>query len=164
MNAFITATLRPHYRVVSALDGRAGLKKALVLAPDLILADVMMPVLSGDAMVLELRARAEMAGVPIVMLTAKADDELRVRLLKEGIQQYLNKPFAVAELLAQRTPLPGYRQLAVLAPLAAGQQIGTIRLTLDDKPYAEYPLVAVEGVARANFIKRGWDGIKLWFK
>jgi len=101
MNAFITATLRPHYRVVSALDGRAGLKKALVLAPDLILADVMMPVLSGDAMVLELRARAEMAGVPIVMLTAKADDALRVKLLQAGVQDYLSKPFSVEELLAR---------------------------------------------------------------
>jgi len=52
----------------------------------------------------------------------------------------------------------------LLAPLPAGQQVGTIRLTLDDKPYAEYPLVALEGVARANFFKRGWDGVKLWFK
>jgi D-alanyl-D-alanine carboxypeptidase (penicillin-binding protein 5/6) len=52
----------------------------------------------------------------------------------------------------------------LLAPLSAGQQIGTIRLTLDDKPYAEYALVALDGVSTANFLKRGWDGIKLWFK
>ena len=52
----------------------------------------------------------------------------------------------------------------LLAPLSAGQQIGTIRLTLDDKLYAEFPLVALEAVATANFIKRGWDGVKLWFK
>ncbi|MDO9064671.1 MAG: D-alanyl-D-alanine carboxypeptidase family protein [Sulfuricella sp.] len=52
----------------------------------------------------------------------------------------------------------------LLAPLAAGQQVGIIRLMMDDKPYAEYPLVALEGVATANFFKRGWDGIKLWFK
>ena len=52
----------------------------------------------------------------------------------------------------------------LLAPLSAGQQIGTIRLTLDDKPYAEFPLVALEAVATANFFKRGWDGVKLWFK
>ena len=52
----------------------------------------------------------------------------------------------------------------LLAPLSAGQPIGTIRLTLDDKPYAEYALVALEAVSTANFFKRGWDGIKLWFK
>jgi len=52
----------------------------------------------------------------------------------------------------------------LLAPLYAGQAVGAIRLALDDKPYAEYPLVALEGVATANFFKRGWDGVKLWFK
>ena len=101
MNAFIAAALRPRYRVASARDGRAGLEQALALAPDLILADVMMPVMSGDAMVLELRRQPEFAGTPIIMLTAKADDMLRVRLLKAGVQDYLNKPFAVNELLAR---------------------------------------------------------------
>jgi D-alanyl-D-alanine carboxypeptidase (penicillin-binding protein 5/6) len=83
-------------------------------------------------------------------------------ILKAGVAQdfYVSLPKGqyarLKASLASKQPL--------LAPLAAGQQVGTIRLTLDDKPYAEYPLVAVEGVARANFIKRGWDGIKLWFK
>ncbi|MBI5901633.1 MAG: PAS domain S-box protein [Rhodocyclales bacterium] len=101
MNAFIADALRPRYRVASARDGRAGLEQALALAPDLILADVMMPVVSGDAMALELRKNPGLAGVPIVMLTAKADDALRVKLLQSGVQDYLNKPFAVDELLAR---------------------------------------------------------------
>jgi PAS domain S-box-containing protein len=101
MNAFIVDTLRPRYRVASARDGRAGLEQALRLAPDLILADIMMPVMSGDAMVLELRQKPEMASVPIVMLTAKADDALRVKLLQAGVQDYLAKPFTVPELLAR---------------------------------------------------------------
>jgi PAS domain S-box-containing protein len=110
MNAFIAETLRPYYRVISAFDGRTGLNKALALVPDLILADVMMPVMSGDAMALELRARPEMAGVPIIMLTAKADDELRVKLLEAGVQDYLAKPFVVAELLARVGGLLADRQ------------------------------------------------------
>jgi len=52
----------------------------------------------------------------------------------------------------------------LLAPIYAGQAVGAIRLVLDGKPYAEYPLVALEGVTTANFFKRGWDGVKLWFK
>ena len=52
----------------------------------------------------------------------------------------------------------------LLAPLSAGQAVGTIRLTLAGKPYAEFPLVALEAVSTANFFKRGWDGVKLWFK
>lgn len=52
----------------------------------------------------------------------------------------------------------------LLAPISAGQPIGVIRLTVDDKLFAEYPLVALEGVSTANMFKRSWDGIKLWFK
>ena len=101
MNAFIADTLRPYYRVASAYDGREGLERALALRPELILCDVMMPVLSGDQMVPELRRQPGLAEVPIVVLTARADEELRVRLLREGVQDYLNKPFRVEELLAR---------------------------------------------------------------
>ena len=112
MNAFIADALRPRYRVASARDGRAGLEMALARVPDLILCDVMMPVMSGDAMVLELRKEPGMAGVPIVMLTAKADDELRVRMLQAGVQDYLAKPFAVDELLARVDGLLAERRRA----------------------------------------------------
>lgn len=101
MNEFIAATLRPYYRVASAGNGREGLDKALALLPDLILADVMMPAMSGDEMVVALRRQPRMEHVPIVMLTAKADDELRMRLFQLGVQDYLNKPFSTKELLAR---------------------------------------------------------------
>ena len=101
MNAYIVDTLRPRYRVASALDGRAGLEQAVALRPDLILCDVMMPVMSGDQMVPSLRRLPGMADLPIIMLTAKADDELRLRLLKDGVQAYLSKPFSTEELLAR---------------------------------------------------------------
>lgn len=101
MNEFIAATLRPYYRVYSAFNGREGVEKTLALHPDLILTDLMMPEMSGDDMVYELRRQTATRDVPIIMLTAKADENLRVRLLKEGVQDYLNKPFSVEELLAR---------------------------------------------------------------
>jgi len=57
---------------------------ALALQPDLIISDVMMPRMAGDRMVRALRKHREIADVPIIMLTAKADDALRVELLREG--------------------------------------------------------------------------------
>ncbi len=99
MNAYIASALRPRYRVARAFDGRQGLEQARALRPDLILSDVMMPEMSGDQMVAALRPF--LPDVPIVMLTARADDELRVRMLREGVQDYLAKPFAVDELLAR---------------------------------------------------------------
>jgi signal transduction histidine kinase len=110
MNEFIAATLRPRYRVASACNGREGIDKAVALQPDLILSDVMMPVMSGDEMVVALRHEHGMENVPIVMLTAKTDDELRVRLFKEGVQDYLNKPFSTEELLARIGGLVASRQ------------------------------------------------------
>lgn len=101
MNAFIREVLAPHYRVAAAHDGQEGLEKALALRPDLIVTDVMMPGMSGDQMAVTLRRNPEMNDVPIIMLTAKADDTLRDQLLRHAAQDYLHKPFSVDELLAR---------------------------------------------------------------
>jgi PAS domain S-box-containing protein len=102
MNAFIARTLAQKYHVVSALDGQEGIEKALEFPPDLILCDVMMPRVSGDQMVRELRRFRALDDVPIVLLTAKVDDEeLRATLLKEGAQDYLSKPISVEHLMAK---------------------------------------------------------------
>ena len=101
MNTFVAEALGRRYRVVAAFDGQEGLHKALEVRPDLIVSDVMMPRMSGDQMVEALRHHQEMDDVPIVMLTAKADDELSVRLLRKGVQDYVHKPFSVEELLAR---------------------------------------------------------------
>jgi len=101
LNAFIAGNLRHTYRVVSAFDGREGLSKALALIPDLIMTDVMMPVMDGEEMVSQLRSHPGLADVPIIMLTAKVDDELRLKLLKCGIQDYLAKPFNMKEVVAR---------------------------------------------------------------
>jgi D-alanyl-D-alanine carboxypeptidase (penicillin-binding protein 5/6) len=55
-------------------------------------------------------------------------------------------------------------QQPVIAPVSGGQKIGTLKLTLDGKPYAEFPLVALEPVPLANMFSRGWDSIRLFFQ
>ncbi|MBX3065426.1 MAG: response regulator [Anaerolineae bacterium] len=101
MSRHIQDTLARDYRTVSAVNGPEGLRKALELRPDLIMSDMMMPGGSGDSMVTEIRSHAELSDVPILMLTAKADDESRIRLLRQGAQDYLLKPFAAEELRAR---------------------------------------------------------------
>ncbi|MBI3095883.1 MAG: response regulator [Rhodocyclales bacterium] len=113
MNEFIAATLRPYYRVASARDGREGLDKALALHPDLILSDVMMPLMGGEEMVKALRGAAVTRDLPIVVLTARADDELRMRLFALGVQDYLSKPFSGDELLARIGSLVAARRRTV---------------------------------------------------
>ncbi len=102
MNRFICQSLAQHgFATVSASDGRAGLERARRSTPDLIVTDVMMPNMSGDELVRELRRDPDFDNVPIMLLTAKADDELRVRMLEDGAQDYLMKPFSAQELCAR---------------------------------------------------------------
>ncbi len=101
MNRFISESLAGEYHVTSAFNGREGLRKAVELEPDLILSDIMMPEMSGDELVRAIREYAGLASVPILLLTAKADEELRVRLLREGAQDFVMKPFRVEELRAR---------------------------------------------------------------
>jgi PAS domain S-box-containing protein len=112
MNEFISDTLRPRYRVISAFDGQDGLEKARATVPDLIISDVMMPGMSGDQMVNELRQQPNLAEVPVVILTAKTDDALRLRLFQLGIRDYLTKPFTVQELLTRINGIIEDRQRA----------------------------------------------------
>jgi signal transduction histidine kinase len=110
MREFVADTLADEFRTATARDGLEGLNKALELRPDLVLSDVMMPGHSGDELVRQMRERRELEGVPVVMLTAKADDELRVRLLREGAADYLVKPFAAEELRARVRNLVGMKR------------------------------------------------------
>ena len=101
MNRFVRDILGGEYRTECALNGKDGLRKALELRPDLIVSDVMMPEMSGDILVREIRSRSAFNSTPLLLLTAKADDALRVRLLQEGANDYVMKPFSVEELLAR---------------------------------------------------------------
>ncbi|MGR9087149.1 MAG: PAS domain S-box protein [Gammaproteobacteria bacterium] len=101
MSLFLTEALGRQYRVATAKNGQEGLDKAQALHPDLVIADVMMPVISGDEMALAMRDDPRLSKIPIIMLSAKADDELRLRLLRRGIQDYISKPFQLGELLAK---------------------------------------------------------------
>jgi D-alanyl-D-alanine carboxypeptidase (penicillin-binding protein 5/6) len=55
-------------------------------------------------------------------------------------------------------------QQPLIAPLTKGQQVGTLRVTFDGKPHAEYPLVALDSVGQAGLPGRAWDTLRLWFK
>lgn len=105
MNAFVADVLGQSFRVVKAFDGQRGLEKALSFKPDLIVSDLMMPKLSGDELVRAVRRHPELDDIPILLMTARTDDMLRVRLLEAGAQDSVIKPFAAEELVARATSL-----------------------------------------------------------
>jgi signal transduction histidine kinase len=101
MNRFICETLSKRFRTSSARDGEEGVRKAKDALPDVILTDLMMPKQSGEGLVKELRKDPSCRDIPVMLLSAKADEELRVELLRQGAQDYLMKPFSSEELLAR---------------------------------------------------------------
>ena len=111
MRCFVADALASRFRVATAADGDAALASAMKLRPDLILTDVMMPGLSGDDLVRRVRAIDALKDVPIVALTARADDALRIRMIEEGALDYLTKPFSARELVARVSNLVALRRL-----------------------------------------------------
>ncbi len=101
MNEFISQILRAEYRTACAFNGREGFDKAIRLRPTVILTDMMMPEMSGEALISRLRAHPLLSGTPIILLTARADDELRMNMLRTGARDYVTKPFVVDELRAR---------------------------------------------------------------
>ena len=94
------------YTVTVAVDGGDGLAKFRTHKPDLVLLDVMMPVMDGWAVCKAIRNESQ---TPIIMLTAKSETDDKVTGLKSGADDYITKPFEMKELLARmeavlRTP------------------------------------------------------------
>jgi len=83
-------------------------------APDLVITDLMMPRVSGSELIAALRARRELDNVPILVLTARADEALSAELLRAGAQDYVRKPFSNDELLARVGNLLAQRRAAEL--------------------------------------------------
>jgi signal transduction histidine kinase len=101
MNEFLCEALSPAFRVNSAFDGREGVEMARALKPDLIVCDFMMPELTGDELVREVRADSTIESTPVLILTARNDSTARINVLRVGANDYMLKPFYSAELRAR---------------------------------------------------------------
>ena len=101
MLAYVSAVLGDHYNIRTASDGRAGFEQAKAIRPDLIISDVMMPVMDGYELCSRVKADEELGHIPVVMLTAKATLESKLEALEGGADDYILKPFDSKELTAR---------------------------------------------------------------
>ncbi|HNB55045.1 MAG TPA: response regulator [Anaerolineales bacterium] len=102
------------YRLAFAIDGPDALTQANLLTPDLILLDVMMPVMDGFEVCRRLRGNPMLAEVPVIMVTALDDQSSRLQGIEAGADDFITKPFNRAELRARVktiTRLNRYRKL-----------------------------------------------------
>ena len=114
---------REGYETVVAHDGQEGLRKAQMLLPDLIILDLMLPVLGGLEVCRELRAGERTRSIPIVMLTAKAEEADQVVGFTLGADDYVTKPFSIKVLL-QRIKALQRRSDAGPEPAGVAEHLG----------------------------------------
>lgn len=95
---FITDSLASGYEVIHAADGEKGLERATALLPDLIISDVMMPLMNGVDLCIKLKNNEHTNHIPVILLTAKAGLDRRLEGLASGADDYITKPFHVQEL------------------------------------------------------------------
>lgn len=112
LKAFLRNILSENYTVITASNGEEGLQRAADNLPDLIISDVMMPVMDGLEMVRLIKENNNICHIPIIVLSAKASLDDRIAGLEQGIDDYITKPFSatylktrIASLLRQRKAL-----------------------------------------------------------
>ncbi|PKP12977.1 MAG: hypothetical protein CVU08_07735 [Bacteroidetes bacterium HGW-Bacteroidetes-3] len=98
IRTFIGNFLQPTYKIIEANNGEEGIEQAKKTIPDVIITDVMMPILDGISMVHLLRNDEKTSHIPIIILSGKATLEDKLIGLETGIEAYLTKPFSVKEL------------------------------------------------------------------
>jgi CRP/FNR family cyclic AMP-dependent transcriptional regulator len=159
-----------NYKVLAAENGKTGVELALRELPDLIICDIMMPVLDGYGVLHLLNKHIETYGIPFIFLTAKAEKTDLRKGMEMGADDYLTKPFDGIELLnaieIRLKKAESIKQHAVKgdsnvsAFINNARQTGGIKLTSDDREICDYKkkqMLYTEGQRPKNvyYIKRG---------
>jgi signal transduction histidine kinase/DNA-binding response OmpR family regulator len=103
--------LEDKYRILMAYNGREGLKKILHHHPDLVVTDIMMPEMNGMDMLQEIRKDIQISHIPVIILTAKQNEEAKIQAINMGANAYITKPFNKEYLIARIEQLLSDRKM-----------------------------------------------------
>lgn len=90
---------KEEYEVITAHDGRQALDFAEKMKPDVIIADIMMPFLSGLEVIKQLKSREETKNIPVIVLSAVGQEDTVLEAFRMGAEDYVTKPFSPDELV-----------------------------------------------------------------
>jgi signal transduction histidine kinase/DNA-binding response OmpR family regulator/ligand-binding sensor domain-containing protein len=107
----LATSFQVFYRVEFAINGKEGLEKASKFQPDIILTDLMMPIMSGSEMLVKLKSNIETSHIPVVMITANTSDQYLIEGLQYGADDYITKPFNIRHLVIRCNNLVRSRKL-----------------------------------------------------
>jgi signal transduction histidine kinase len=151
MLRYLKSQLAPHFQVIEATDGRQAIEKAGQFLPDVILCDMMMPEKDGLEVCRTLRERTSTQAIPILMLTARADEETKLAVLSAGASDFVAKPFSTTELMVRVRNLADAHHLQ--QELARKNQI--LEATLEQLKETETQLVHSEKLASLGRMSAG---------
>ena len=101
IRTYLRSVLSEKYNVSEAADGKVGLELARKIVPDIVLSDIMMPVMDGLAFCQQLKTDKAISHIPVILLTARSLDEQRAEGYDHGADAYLSKPFSLRLLLSR---------------------------------------------------------------
>lgn len=132
LRRFIVHILQKEYRVLEAPNGRVGLEKVLTESPDVVVSDVMMPEMDGIELLNAIKTNHDVCHIPVIILSAKASLDDRIKGLEYGADGYITKPFSSAYLrarlksvLQQRSHLKEF--------LLAGRSLEEVEVTVTEE-------------------------------
>jgi len=101
MRAYLKRLLEPHFTVYTVANGKEAYDSIHSVKPDMLISDIMMPVMNGQELVQLIRADIHTLRLPVILLSARAGEEARIEGLEAGADDYLVKPFSARELLTK---------------------------------------------------------------
>jgi signal transduction histidine kinase len=151
MRKLLVHLLSAEFRVRAARNGREALDFVRERAPALVLTDVMMPEMSGTELCEAIKGDASLAGVPVMLVTSKAERDMKIHGLELGADDYVTKPFHPRELLARARSLVRLRALQT----ELAEQNAALEKALDHLQRTEVALVQAERLAAVGELAAG---------
>lgn len=156
----LTTILSPIYRVIIAMNGKDGLDKAIEHQPDLILSDIMMPVMTGIDMCRRVKNNFDLCHIPVILLTALTSDNKKMEGLQCGADDYIEKPFNnkmllghIVNMIRNRSILrKKFANLSSDASLSQEDELKSMTLNIIDVKFIEkLELIVNNYISDADF-------------
>ncbi len=173
MREYVTRLLKNAYEVEAVSNGAEALAAIRAHRPDLIISDVMMPVMDGLQLLAAIRGDDSFASLPLILLSAKAGEDAHIEGLSAGADDYLVKPFSARELIARVGSALKISEIRANAEKSLRESEQELRFTLElnpQIPWTAAPNGAVThlterwlkltGLSREEALGRGWEAIQ----
>lgn len=152
IRTYLRSVLSEKYNVSEAADGKVGLELARKIVPDIVLSDIMMPVMDGLAFCQQLKTDKAISHIPVILLTARSLDEQRAEGYEHGADAYLSKPFSLRLLLSRIDNLIESRKKLnqTWSKGVEGDEIGNISNEIDKSFLKQLRKIIQENLANSD--------------